>query len=221
MVFGPRRCVPSCSVHLGGVFLPIVTEYPYLGVILTPTLGCPRPSSGHAGESSFRPMCVLPSISWGTEFFSTSPPALRLVDCALRRGGRFLLGWPSGSPVGAVFLELGWPDARHLSTSRLLSLFGRLHAMPSHGRCPLPVLVFPTGMGVSKNLGLLFARISAPPSASPFQALSVSAQNPPLAMCIHGSNLASSLALTTLSVTACVQQCMHCLSSTWISALNS
>ena len=39
-------------------------------------------------------------------------------------------------------MELGWPDALHLSTGRLLSQFGRLHAMPFHGRCPLPALVF-------------------------------------------------------------------------------
>ena len=38
MVFGPRRCVPSCTVHLGGVLLPIVTEHRYLGVNLTSTL---------------------------------------------------------------------------------------------------------------------------------------------------------------------------------------
>ena len=32
--------------------------------------------------------------------------------------------------------------------SRLLSQFGRLHAMPSHGRCPLPALVFHAALAV-------------------------------------------------------------------------
>ena len=38
-------------------------------------------------------------------------------------GSRFCLGWPTGSPIAYIFLELGWPDAAHISTSRLLSLF--------------------------------------------------------------------------------------------------
>ena len=37
---GPRRCVPSCSLHLGDVLFSVVTEYCYFGVILTPTLSC-------------------------------------------------------------------------------------------------------------------------------------------------------------------------------------
>ena len=55
-----------------------------------------------------------------------------MIDSALRRWRRFLLGWPSSSPVGAVLFELGWPFALHLSTSRLLSQFGRpaRHAFP-------------------------------------------------------------------------------------------
>ena len=38
MVFGPRRHVPPCSVTLAGAPLPVVFEYPYLGVILSPSL---------------------------------------------------------------------------------------------------------------------------------------------------------------------------------------
>ena len=54
---------------------------------------------------------VLPSISWGVEFLVSSPSALQVIDTALRRWGRFLLGWPAGSPIASVFLELVWPDA--------------------------------------------------------------------------------------------------------------
>ena len=38
VVFGPLRGRPDCSVHLGGVSLPLVPQYRYLGVTLTPTL---------------------------------------------------------------------------------------------------------------------------------------------------------------------------------------
>ena len=38
MVFGPQRHVPPCSVTLAGTLLPVVSECPYLGVILTPSL---------------------------------------------------------------------------------------------------------------------------------------------------------------------------------------
>ena len=43
MVFGPLRGRPDCSVHLGSVSLPLVPQYRYLGVTLTPTLSwCPH-----------------------------------------------------------------------------------------------------------------------------------------------------------------------------------
>ena len=38
MLFGPRRNLPACNVTLVGVALPVVTEYKYLGVVLSPTL---------------------------------------------------------------------------------------------------------------------------------------------------------------------------------------
>ena len=68
--------------------------------------------------------------------FVTSPCALRLLNSALRRWGWFPLGWPPGSPVASVFSELGWPDAEHLSTGRLLSLSLQPGAMPANDRRP-------------------------------------------------------------------------------------
>ena len=173
MVFGPRRGVLPCSVFLSGHELPLVSEYPYLGVILTPSLSW----TAHARHlvsrgnrlfaqcvawcrserlplwfaSTLFTSYVLPSISWSMEFFVSSPPALQVIDTALRRWGRFLLGWPAYSPIASVFLELGWPDASHISTSRLLSLFGRMHAMPAGDRCPLPALVFHTMFSVPES----------------------------------------------------------------------
>ena len=38
MVFDPLRGRPDCCVHLGGVPLPLVQQYRYLGVVLSPTL---------------------------------------------------------------------------------------------------------------------------------------------------------------------------------------
>ena len=58
-------------------------------------------------------------------------------------------------------MELGWPDALHLSTSRLHSQFGRLHALPSHGRCPLPVLVFQAALAVPGSWPSLCVEICA------------------------------------------------------------
>ena len=108
-----------------------------------------RTSFPLAMASSIFMVYVLPSVSWGTEFFSHSPPALRLLDHALRRWGRFLLGWPSGSPSAGVLAELGWPDAERLSTGRLLSLSGRACAFPSGPRCPLPGTVFHIAAGLA------------------------------------------------------------------------
>ena len=70
------------------------------------------------------------------------------MDGALRRWGRHLLGMLSGSPNADVFLELGWPDAQHLCTERLLPLFGRALAMPRGEHCPLPALIFKTALSI-------------------------------------------------------------------------
>ena len=56
----------------------------------------------------------------------------------LRKWGRFLLGWPTGSPNVGVLVELGWPDAERISSGRLPSQFGRVTSMISG---PIPVAV--------------------------------------------------------------------------------
>ena len=62
MVFGPRRTVPPCSALLAGSLLPVVSEYPYLGVILTPlSRGFPMQGTWcRAGTAS------SPSVSRGS-----------------------------------------------------------------------------------------------------------------------------------------------------------
>ena len=154
MIFGPRRNLPACIVTLGGIALPVVSEYKYLGVVLSPTLSWAAHVQHvvnrgnrlfaqcvswcraderlplHMASSIFL-VHVLPSIAWGSEFLATSPTALKSLDRALRKWGRFLLGWPTGSPNVGVLVELGWPDAERISSGRLLSLFGRVTSMIS------------------------------------------------------------------------------------------
>ena len=154
MVFGPGRTTVGCSVTLAGVPLPQVAEYPYLGVTLTTSLSwVPHVrkliSRGHRLFAQCVSWCsserlpfqfashlfltyVLPSVSWGCEFCLGSAPAMRLLDGALRRWCRCLLGWPRRSPNAAVHVEVGWPDTQRLVTGRLLSL--RAPQLLAHGR---------------------------------------------------------------------------------------
>ena len=147
MVFGPRRPAPECHVLPGGVSLPVVLSYKYLGVVLSPTLSWSKHvqhllsrTNGLVAQcvsrcraehvpvhmtSSIFCVHVLPSVSWGSEFFAQSPNALRPMDKALRRWRRHLLGWLAGSPCAGVLCELGWPDAEHLALARLVSLLDR------------------------------------------------------------------------------------------------
>ena len=68
---------------------------------------------------------VLSSISWGVEFFISSPPALQVVDTALRRCSRFCLSWPTGVPPSLLFSwNWGGLTLPHQHQSTALSLFG-------------------------------------------------------------------------------------------------
>ena len=147
MVFGPPNGHPDCCVHLGGVPLPLVQQYRYLGVVLSPSLSwrphvdflCSRgdrlfhqASAWCLGEglplsfsSSVFVTYVLSSSSFGLEFIADDPPALQQFNLALHRWCRHLLGWPSASPVAAVHWELGIGDALHLALGLAFSLFGR------------------------------------------------------------------------------------------------
>ena len=107
MTFGPLRGRPDCCVHLGGVPLPLVQQYRYLGVVLSPTLSwrprvdfiCSRgdglfyqASAWCLGEglplSFSSPVFVtyvLSSSSFGLEFICDGPSALHQFNLALRR----------------------------------------------------------------------------------------------------------------------------------------
>ena len=165
MVFGPTRGRTPCLVHLGGVPLPIVLQYRYLGIVLTPCLSwrahvaylCARgdrlfhqSSAWCHGEGlpvtfalSVFIAYVLSSASFGLEYIGDDPAALLQFNLSLRRWCRQLLGWPRASPVAAVHWELGIGDALRLVYGRAFSLFGRLSAMVQNGpRSPLPSSIF-------------------------------------------------------------------------------
>ena len=153
MVFGPPRGRPDCCVHLGGVPLPSVQQYRYLGIVLSPTLSwrphveflCSRgdrlfhqASAWCLGEglplsfsSSVFVTYVLSSSSFGFEYIADDPLALQQFNLALRHWCRHLLGWPSASPVAAVHWELGISDALHLALGR--ARFS--------GACPLLIML--------------------------------------------------------------------------------
>ena len=77
---------------------------------------------------------VFPSIAWARNSLPHHPLASRVWDRALRSGvGSW--GWPTGSPNVGVLVEL----TQNGSSSRLLSLFGRVTSMISG---PIPVAVF-------------------------------------------------------------------------------
>ena len=99
MIFGLGPAFPLCAVTLAGSSLPIVKEYTYLGVVLTSSVLAPSCATSHFTWNRLFAQCV----SW----CRSDRPAIRLLDGAMRRWGRHLLGWRSGSPNAAVFLELG------------------------------------------------------------------------------------------------------------------
>ena len=108
MVFGPLRGRPDCSVHLGGVSLPLVPQYRYLGVTLTP------------------------SLSWGPHVDLVCARGDRLFHqaCAWCRGEGLPLSFSSSVFVTYVLssssfgLEFVGDDSRHFSNSTSHSVAG-------------------------------------------------------------------------------------------------
>ena len=84
-------------------------------------------------------VCVLPRVLESDFFFfAQSPAALHLLDGALRRWGRHVLGWPPGAPCAGALCEIGWLDAEHLALGRPLSVLGRSFSVAQGPGCPLP-----------------------------------------------------------------------------------
>ena len=187
MIFGPRRNLPACNVTLGGVALSVVTLHKYLGVCSLPhtVLGGSRPALGGLKQPAvctmrFLAPCRTPSVAHGVIhllgvrlaqcYMGFGIPcwistALSSLDRVLRRWGLFLLGWPAGSPNVGVLFELGWPDAERISSSRLLSLLGRVSSMtkgPLSNMCHSFGALVPDMYGVRSGTPSLCRRWSSP-----------------------------------------------------------
>ena len=117
------------SFTLGNQILPFVDSYRYLGVVFSTNGRWSRHVDHMIKRSNQRfAACVAWAqreklhLAWTTRLFkvyvldvflfgasliAADAVALRSLDHQLRKLGRRLLGWPSGSPIAAVFGELG------------------------------------------------------------------------------------------------------------------
>ena len=133
---------------LGSLRLPFVDSYRYLGLVFSSNgrwrqhidnmtkrsnqrfAACvawaQREKLHLAWPARLFQVYVLDAFLFGAAFIAADASALRSLDQQLRRLGRRLLGWPPGSPIAAVFGELGWCDAEALAMQRAASLWARL-----------------------------------------------------------------------------------------------
>ena len=136
--------------RLGGLELPFVATYRYLGVVFasngrwshhisymldrgkqrfaTCVAWAQREKLNLAWTARLFQVYVMDAFLYGAEFIFTDAVALRSLDRHLRTFGRRLLGWPAGAPIAAVFGELGWCDAEASALRRTASLWARLES---------------------------------------------------------------------------------------------
>ena len=130
MVFGPARSCPDCHVHLGGVPLPVVTQYRYLGVVLTPDLSW-RAHVAHVSSRLFHQSArgavvkVCPSVSLSpclTRTFSRGP----------------VLDWSSWATMLQLLPRLIWRSA--VGAANSLGGPAPRRSLPSTGKLALATL---------------------------------------------------------------------------------
>ena len=153
------------SFNLGGIPLPVVDSYRYLGVVIDSKTKWSR----HVAHTMARgrnklAACVawaqreglsvgwraqlfrayvLIAFAFGSEFAAIDPVALRAFSRHLIAFGRRLLGWAQGSPTAAVVGDLGWQDGEEIALRRAASLWARLDAhSSSHPHSTLSGRVF-------------------------------------------------------------------------------
>ena len=156
---------PQQSFLLGGMTLPFVSEYKYLGVVFDSHGGC-RNHVSHvtrqgnqkfascvswaareglhvAWQSRLFQSYVLPAFTYGSEFLLCNQNLLDAMNLQLRKWGRRILGHPNGSPNPVVLLDLGWSDIQAMALKRAASLCSRLTSRwQSDPRADLPSVVF-------------------------------------------------------------------------------
>ena len=153
------------SFMLGGMTLPAVNEYKYLGVVFDSRGGCKshvnhvtrkgnqkfascvswcsREGLHAAWQSRLFLTYVLPAFAHGSEFLLGNQSPVNAMELQLRKWGRRILGHPSGSPNPVVLLDLGWSDMQAIALKRAASLCSRLASRWQGGaRDNLPSVVF-------------------------------------------------------------------------------
>ena len=180
MVFGPARSRPVCDVHLGGVPPPVVTQYRYLGVVLTPDLSW-RAHVAHVSSRGDRlfhqssawchgeglPVSfavsvfdtyILSSAKTGLEFVGDDAAAIAKFNLALRRWCRQLLGGaaprrslPSTGKLALVTLCV-WSSAEHF---RFLAVCAPWTMVDLALLCPQPFSGFVPTSGALGPTGAL------------------------------------------------------------------
>ena len=100
MIFGPHRNLPACSVTLGGVALPVVTVYTYLGVVLS----LPLSWSAHVQPSSW---CTSCPMLLGARNFLQDPCPRKSGSCVAKRAVASCWVGLLVRPVWVSWLSLG------------------------------------------------------------------------------------------------------------------
>ena len=214
-----KGCPPPCSVFLSGQELPLVSEYPYLGVILTPSfLWTVHARHLVPWQPLVRSVRCLVQVR-------TSPVAVRVHPFHVLRAAEhvlgsgisrfistrfagdrhFFLGWPAGSPNVSIF-------------SRLfsLSLAGCTRCLRVIGAFSLCLSSTPCFRCLSFGLRVVFLFVNF--CAFPSLVTVVWGLGPLFTVCGWGSVLAPA-PLTGVSMNVCSRLHPPCRSVMWIPVL--
>ena len=125
-VFSPVRGRPDCCVHLGGVPLPLVQQYTYLGIVLsTGIVSFIRPVPGALVKVSLSPS-LLPFSSpmFSRALLLVLSSLLTILLPSSNSTSHSVAGVATfsdgASPFAAVHWEPGIGDALHLALGRAL-----------------------------------------------------------------------------------------------------
>ena len=137
------------------ILSPMATAYS-----LSALLGAGQNASNYGSRELSSRLCVAEHLL-GMEFFVSSPPALQVIDTALRKW-QFLFGWPACSP--SFRHSWNWGGLTLPNTNRLLSLSGRMRCLRMIGALSLRLSSTPYFRCLSLGLRAVFpfANLCAP-----------------------------------------------------------